>query len=88
MSSEICCSVRDTVNPFAKRSVDLGKSGRPAKSVRSITLRNTDKMLRSVKAIAKSQGMTPLYKLAQRRAAVIVRSQQPKSKKHAKKIEA
>ncbi|VDP51565.1 unnamed protein product [Heligmosomoides polygyrus] len=64
------------------------KSGMPAKNVRSITLRNTDKMLRSTKTIAKSQGMTPLNKLAQRRAAVIVRSQQPKSKKHSKKIEA
>ncbi|KAL6724885.1 hypothetical protein Aduo_019731 [Ancylostoma duodenale] len=65
-----------------------GKSGRPAKSINSFTLRNRDKMLRSVKAIAKSQGLTPYYKLAQRRAAAIVRSQQPKTKKHAKKIEA
>ncbi|VDL70482.1 unnamed protein product [Nippostrongylus brasiliensis] len=65
-----------------------GKSGRPAKSVNTIRLRNSDKMLRSVKSIAKSQGLTPYYKLAQRRAAAILRSQQPKSKKHAKKVEA
>ncbi|VDM77403.1 unnamed protein product [Strongylus vulgaris] len=64
------------------------KAGRPAKSINTISLRNRDKMLRSVKAIAKSQGLTPYYKLAQRRAAAIVRSQQPKTKKHAKKIEA
>ncbi|CAJ0609927.1 unnamed protein product [Cylicocyclus nassatus] len=65
-----------------------GKAGRPAKSISTVSLRNRDKMLRSVKAIAKSQGLTPYYKLAQRRAAAIVRSQQPKTKKHAKKIEA
>ncbi|KAK6022178.1 ribosomal L28e protein [Ostertagia ostertagi] len=40
-----------------------GKAGRPAKSINTITLRNRDKMLKSVKAIAKSQGLTPLYKL-------------------------
>ncbi|KAK6759292.1 hypothetical protein RB195_021098 [Necator americanus] len=65
-----------------------GKVGRPAKSINTITLRNRDKMLKSVKSIAKNQGLTPFYKLAQRRAAAIVRSQQPKTKKHAKKIEA
>ncbi|PIO75126.1 ribosomal L28e protein [Teladorsagia circumcincta] len=65
-----------------------GKAARPAKSITTITLANRDKMLRSVKAIAKSQGLSPLYKLAQRRAAAIVRSQQPKSKKHVKKIDA
>ncbi|XGW34921.1 hypothetical protein V3C99_018740 [Haemonchus contortus] len=65
-----------------------GKVGRPAMSVRTITLRNRDKILKSVKAIAKSQGLTPYYKLAQRRAAAIVRSQQPKSKKHVKKVDA
>ncbi|KHJ95054.1 ribosomal L28e protein [Oesophagostomum dentatum] len=65
-----------------------GKAARPAKSTSTVVLRNRDKTLKSVKAIAKSQGLTPYYKLAQRRAAAIIRSQQPKTKKHAKKIEA
>ncbi|KAK6048089.1 ribosomal L28e protein [Cooperia oncophora] len=40
-----------------------GKTGRPAKSVNTVTLRNRDKVLKSVKAIAKSQGLTPFYKV-------------------------
>ncbi|KJH46934.1 ribosomal L28e protein [Dictyocaulus viviparus] len=64
------------------------KAGQPAKSVNVIHLRNRDKLLKSVKAIAKSHGLGVFHKLAQRRASAIFRSQQPKSKKHMKKVDA
>ncbi|KHJ77776.1 hypothetical protein OESDEN_22604, partial [Oesophagostomum dentatum] len=77
----------DTINRLFSKYLFSGKAGRPAKSTSTVVLRNRDKTLKSVKAIAKSQGLTPYYKLAQRRAAAIIRSQQPKTKKHAKKFD-
>ncbi|VDM52665.1 unnamed protein product [Angiostrongylus costaricensis] len=64
------------------------KAAKPAKSKCVIALRNREKLLRSVKAIAKSQGLGHLHMLAQRRASAIFRSRLPKSKKHVKKIDA
>ncbi|KAJ1372595.1 60S ribosomal protein L28 [Parelaphostrongylus tenuis] len=63
------------------------KAARPAKSKCVVVLRNREKLLRSVKAIAKSQRLGRFHMLAQRRASAIFRSQLPKSKKHVKKID-